>query len=120
MIGPNYRRPAVDTPQAFRYEVKDARDTVNTLWWQQFQDPVLDRLIAEALANNKSVKIAAANVEQAAGLLTQTRSQLFPQLGYGAAGTRLRESERRATPLPATVPNPQTDYQLLCHRELGD
>ena len=113
MIGPNYHRPAVDTPQAFRYEVKDARDTVNTLWWQQFQDPVLDRLIADALANNKSIKIAAANVEQAAGLLTQTRAALFPQLGYGATGTRLRESERMATPVPAIIPNPQTAYQVL-------
>ena len=113
MLGPKYHRPAVDTPQSFRYEVKDALDTVNTLWWQQFQDPVLDRLIADALANNKSVKIAAANVEQAAGLLTQTRSQLFPQLGYGATGTRLRDSERMATPVPATIPNPQTAYQVL-------
>lgn len=113
MLGPNYRRPAVDTPQSFRYEVKDSRDTVNTLWWQQFQDPVLDRLIDDALANNKSVKIAAANVEQAAGLLTQTRSQLFPQLGFGASGTRERASERMATPVPAAVPNPQTAYQVL-------
>jgi multidrug efflux system outer membrane protein len=113
MLGPNYRRPAVDTPQAFRYEVKDAQDTVNTLWWQQFQDPVLDRLIADALTNNKTVKIAAANVEQAAGLLTQTRSQLFPQFGYGATGARQRDSERMATPVPATVPNPQTAYQLI-------
>jgi len=113
MLGPNYHRPAVNTPQSFYYEVKDAQDTVNTLWWQQFQDPVLDRLIDEALANNKSVKIAAANVEQAAGLLTQTRSQLFPQLGYGASGTRFRDSERMATPVPSTVPNPQTAYQVL-------
>jgi outer membrane protein, multidrug efflux system len=113
MLGPNYHRPAVDTPQAYRYEVKDSRDTVNTLWWQQFQDPVLDRLIDEALANNKSVKIAAANVEQAAGLLTQTRAALFPQFGYGASGTRFRDSERMATPVPASVPNPQTAYQVL-------
>jgi multidrug efflux system outer membrane protein len=113
MLGPNYHRPAVDMPQAFRYETKDARDTANTRWWQQFQDPVLDRLIADALANNKSVKIAAANVEQAAGLLTQTRAFLFPQLGYGASGTRERASERMATPLPATAPNPQTAYQVL-------
>jgi multidrug efflux system outer membrane protein len=113
MIGSNYHRPAVDVPQSFHYEVKDSHDTVNTFWWQQFQDPVLDRLIADALANNKSVKIAAANVEQAAGLLTQTRAFLFPQLGYSASGTRERASERMATPVPASVSNPQTAYQVL-------
>ena len=47
----------------------EAAGTANTEWWKQFQDPVLDGLIAEALANNKNVKIAAANVEQAAGVL---------------------------------------------------
>ena len=60
MLGPNYKRPGVDIPQAFHYQIKEAQETANTLWWKQFQDPVLDSLIAEALANNKSVKIAAA------------------------------------------------------------
>ncbi|MEM5788243.1 MAG: efflux transporter outer membrane subunit [Syntrophobacteraceae bacterium] len=113
MVGPNYSRPRVDTPQAFHYQVQDARETVNTLWWKQFQDPVLDDLIAEALTNNKNVKIAAANIEQAAGVLTQTRSSLFPQLNYDATGTRQRASELGATPISSAVPNPQTSWQLL-------
>ncbi len=62
LVGPNYQRPAVETPEAFHYEIAEAKDTANTLWWRQFQDPVLDDLIAEALTNNKSVQIAAANV----------------------------------------------------------
>jgi outer membrane protein, multidrug efflux system len=113
MIGPNYKRPGVDIPQTFHYQIKDAQETTNTVWWKQFQDPVLDSLIAEALANNKSVKIAAANIEQAAGFLIQTRSQLFPQIGYGAAGSRLRESESLANPLPSSASNPQTAYQAI-------
>src|SRR5690349_1817809 len=72
--GPDYVKPTVDIPSAFIYEPKDAADTANTQWWKQFNDPVLDALIAEALANNQNVKVAAANVEQAAGVLTQTRS----------------------------------------------
>ena len=66
------------------------QETANTEWWKQFDDPVLDQLIAEALANNKNVQIAAANVEQAAGVLTQTRSQFFPQVNYNASATRQR------------------------------
>ena len=113
MVGPDYRRPAMDIPQSFRYETPDAQETVNTFWWKQFQDTVLDDLIAEALKNNKNVKIAAANIEQAAGALTQTRSPLFPQVNYSATGTRQRASELGAAPVPSTVPNPQTSFQLL-------
>ena len=82
MLGPNYERPAVEIPKAFIYEPKAAADTANTQWWMLFNDPVLDRLIAQALAHNLNIKVAVANVEQAGGVLTQTRSQLFPQIGY--------------------------------------
>ena len=98
-MGPDYRRPAIDAPTAFRFAPKEAADTANLEWWKQFDDPVLDALIAEALANNNNVKVAVANVEQAAGVFTQTRSQLFPQTGYGLSGGRARTSEAGATPI---------------------
>lgn len=114
MVGPDYVKPAVDAPKAFIYESKDAADTVNTTWWKQFNDPILDGLIAEALANNQNVKVAAANVEQAAGVLTQTRSSLFPQVGYNGTGGRARTTESTDTPLLAQgIPNPQSSYQAL-------
>ena len=114
VVGPDYVKPAIDAPKAFIYASKEAADTVNTPWWRQFDDPVLDALIAEALANNQNVKVAAANVEQAAGVLTQTRSQLFPQLGYNGAGGRARTSESTGTPLLSEgIPNPQSSYQAL-------
>lgn len=113
MVGPDYRRPSVNTPQSFRYTEQNVLEISNSQWWQAFQDPVLDGLIAEALANNKDVKIAAANVEQAAGLLTQTRAPLFPQLNYGGNGARQRVSERNATPVPSYIPNPYDAFQLF-------
>ena len=114
MVGPDYVKPAVDAPKAFIYESKDAADTVNTTWWKQFNDPVLDGLIAEALANNQNVKAAAANVEQAAGVLTQTRSSLFPQVGYNGTAGRARTTESTETPqLSQGIPNPQSSYQAL-------
>ncbi len=114
MVGPDYRKPSVDTPQAFRYESAEARETVNTLWWKQFEDPVLEDLINEALANNKNVKIAAANIEQAAAVLTQTRSPLFPQISYTGSRTEERASEAGASPqVSALLPNPQTTYQIF-------
>jgi multidrug efflux system outer membrane protein len=112
-VGPDYRRPEIPVPGSFMYEVKDASDTANTEWWHQFDDPVLDALIDEALAKSKSVKIAAAKVEQAAGLLIQTRSPLFPQMNYSGSGTQQYLSQLNASPLSAVVPNPQTSYQVF-------
>ncbi len=64
MMGPNYQRPQVDTPQSWRFEDKEAKDVANTAWWEQFNDPVLNDLIQTALRENKDVKIAAARVER--------------------------------------------------------
>lgn len=113
MVGPDYVRPAVDTPKTFLYEPKEVADTANTEWWKQFDDPVLDQLIAEALANNRNVKIAAANVEQAAGLFTQTRSPLFPQFGYQGSAGRQRFSQSSAIALPSGVTNPFNSFQVF-------
>jgi multidrug efflux system outer membrane protein len=112
-VGPDYVRPNVDMPDAWRFEDKSARDTANTEWWKQFQDPVLDALIIEALENNKNIRLATANIEKAAAALVQSRSQLFPQIGYSGSGTRQRATEQGATPVPSSVANPQTSLQGL-------
>jgi multidrug efflux system outer membrane protein len=115
MVGPDYTRPNLDVPAVYRFEDKEARDTANTLWWRQFEDPELDALIIEALSNNKSIRVAAANVENAAGVLTQTRSPLFPQIDYSGSAAKQRSTEEGATPVPALAANPQTSYQLLAN-----
>jgi multidrug efflux system outer membrane protein len=66
MVGPDYRRPAVDVPATWRLEVSEAREISNIAWWDQFDDPVLSDLVRTALANNKDLEIATANVDQAA------------------------------------------------------
>ena len=110
-MGPDYKRPAVEIPGAYRYEPAQAADTVNTEWWRQFDDEVLDRLIGEALANNRDVKIAAANVEAAEGILMTTRSALFPQISYTGTGVRQRNSRNDAVSPPAQ--NPFTSLQAF-------
>ncbi|HET6513896.1 MAG TPA: efflux transporter outer membrane subunit [Thermodesulfovibrionales bacterium] len=93
MMGPNYQRPEIDTPQTWRFEEKEAKDVANTAWWEQFNDSVLNELIQIALQENKDVKIAAARVEQFAGQYGTTRAALFPQVGAGASYGRQRVSE---------------------------
>ena len=83
MVGPNYQRPAVETPVAWRFEEREAREVANTAWWEQFDDPVLNELIQVSLRENKDLKIAAARVEEFMGRYGTTRASLFPQVGTG-------------------------------------
>jgi multidrug efflux system outer membrane protein len=102
LLGPNYERPAIDTPATFRFAQDDAKEIVDTVWWEQFHDPGLNELISIALAENKDVKIAAARVEQFLGQFQVTRSQLFPQVGAGFDAERQRVPIGSAA-LPAGV-----------------
>ena len=112
-MGPDYVKPVVETPSAFMYGEGGTQDAVNKAWWQQFQDPVLDDLIKEALAHNKNIRIAAANMEQAAAVMIQTRSPLFPQFGYSGSAGRKRLSGLEGTLLNNFVENPQNSYQTF-------
>ena len=102
-VGPDYKRPAVDVPQSFRFEEKEAKSLANTAWWQQFDDPVLNELIQIALQENKDLKIATARIGQFVGQYMTTRSAFFPQVGAGASGGMERLTERSHPPLSSSV-----------------
>jgi len=50
-------------------------------WLASFDDPALSTLVAEALAYNADLQVAAARVEQAAGLLQVASAALLPSVG---------------------------------------
>lgn len=80
-VGPDYKRPDIDTPTHWRNTEKEAvLNASDHLWWEQLHDPVLNKLIKQAVQNNYDLKIAIANVEQYMGLYGSTRSNLFPQI----------------------------------------
>jgi len=112
MTGPDYQRPGVDAPAQFQYATAAAVETADAAWWEAFGDPVLDALVAEALVHNDNVKIAVANLEQAAAVFTQSRSQLFPQIGYDASAARSRSPQPGLPPEVARlIPNPDDAYR---------
>jgi multidrug efflux system outer membrane protein len=57
-------------------------------WWQTFGDPTLDALIAEAIANNKSLQVARARVEEARANRGIARAGLFPEITGSASVAR--------------------------------
>jgi multidrug efflux system outer membrane protein len=112
-VGPDYKRPAVDIPQSFRFEDNEAKNLANTAWWQQFNDPVLNDLIRIALQENKDVKTAAARIGQFVGQYMTTRARFFPQVGAGASGGMQRVTEKGVTPLPSRVDNPNDVWEVF-------
>ena len=114
-VGPDYQRPALDTPSAFRASSTGTVDLsgTNSLadldWWRVMNDPQLQAYIAEALTNSWDIQIAAARVLQAEAAARVTRSQFFPTVGAGADWTTARASENGPSPIPPGV-NPQQEY----------
>ncbi len=111
VVGTDYVRPSVATPEAWRIEYREAADVADTKWWQQFRDPVLDQLIETALRENRDLMVAAARVEQFVGQLTTTRSQFYPQVGYSADASNNRSSRAGQPPIPAGGDPYYTLYQ---------
>ncbi|NLP60511.1 efflux transporter outer membrane subunit [Paraburkholderia sacchari] len=101
--GPNYVRPNIEVPATYRFASGEVADVANTVWWEQFQDPVLDQLIHTALERNRDVKIAAARIDEFAAQLQITRSAFYPQVGAGFSASRQRSSMLGGVPLPANV-----------------
>ena len=99
MLGPDFQKPAVDTPERFRFADPEAEEAVNLKWWELFNDPVLASLVTTALRENKNVLIAASRVEEARASLGFTRADMYPtfdiQAGAGRgnfAGGRMTDS----------------------------
>jgi multidrug efflux system outer membrane protein len=91
-VGPNYRRPAMPTPAQYRFvESSQAESLADVPWWQVFDDPTLQALIREAIANNLDLRAAAARVERARAEAGIARSFLYPQID-GAANYTIQQN----------------------------
>jgi len=112
-IGPDYVRPKVDVPPAWRITDNATRDVINTAWWKQFQDPVLDGLIQTALRENKDLLIATARVDEFLGFYAETRSALFPQTGAGASGSKQRVTKKTPNALSPEAHTVYNNYSAL-------
>src|SRR4029077_2772898 len=88
-VGPDYKRPVINSPSAFRGENEASETSYGDLnWWSVYQDPILQSLIREATTNNYDLLIATARVQQERALAVQARSQFFPTLEYNGTISR--------------------------------
>lgn len=99
--GADYERPVVTTPTAYRFTSPPSPTSSDAVWWRGFGDDVLDRLIGEALAGSRDLRVAAARVEEANAVLMGTRSQGLPQIGYAASAARERTTQQGGGVFPS-------------------
>ncbi|HET8922254.1 MAG TPA: efflux transporter outer membrane subunit [Candidatus Acidoferrum sp.] len=118
-VGPNYKRPAVTVPTAYRAATASGAPTTEAApsssspapsgtspaaslgdekWWEVFQDKELQGLIRTALKNNYDVRIAATRVLQAQAQLRITRADQLPTLSAGGNVNSVRNSQNGPIP----------------------
>jgi len=80
-VGPDHQAPAVPELDAgFVGSQTSSPPVVDSPWWKQLGDPVLDALVDEVLAQNLDLAIATERVVEARALRREARSFLFPSL----------------------------------------
>lgn len=104
MVGPKYSPP--DSPLPSEFEEKGAvsqGDESLTRWWKQFDDPLLNELIDQALIANYDLKIAVERIEQTRAQYRIEKSYLWPEIDLNATATRSQISQNLISP---SVPHP--------------
>ena len=120
-VGPDYKRPASDTPGAFRRSASDTNAAAigtNSFadlgWWETFEDPQLIAYIGEALTNGWDTKNAA-YYAWAAGVFAERERQYRYAAAHpwGPAPRGARPFFFPPDPPPPLLP-PPPDEGLVC------
>jgi NodT family efflux transporter outer membrane factor (OMF) lipoprotein len=101
-VGPNYHTPNIPTPAAYS-ELAPGQDPLSqpvaseadlSRWWTQLNDPVLNGLIARALAQNLNLKVAAARLRQARESVVVAASADIPHVSSSALAARVNDNSK--------------------------
>jgi multidrug efflux system outer membrane protein len=93
-VGPDYERPELDVPEAYREPAPAAGPALANLhWWELFGDDQLDALIRTALEENKSLGVAVARIQESRAALQIEQANQYPFLDLSGAAGRGERSE---------------------------
>ncbi|MFK0161252.1 efflux transporter outer membrane subunit [Rhizobium sp. NPDC090279] len=96
--GPNYLRPPVTTPVAFKEAPKGwkvaqpSSGADRGAWWSVYKDPLLNELVPQVAINNQNLKAYEAAYREAQAVIAEARSSLFPSLSITPGVTRARSA----------------------------
>jgi multidrug efflux system outer membrane protein len=106
-VGPNYRRPAIAAPAAFRAPAPlppgESSSLADLKWFEVFKDEKLQEFVRTALTQNYDLRDAVARVEAARAELGITRSEQYPNFDASADITTTRFSRNGSLRLPANL-----------------
>ena len=112
-MAPPYAPPPL--PVAAQYPETDpaGAHAADIAWQAYFADPRLQALIAQALASNRDIRIAALRVEEARAAYGIQRAEQFPTIALGASGSRARvPGDLSVTGRPMTSAQYQTGLNV--------
>jgi multidrug efflux system outer membrane protein len=108
-VGPSYEQPAAPDAVARADSFINAQDPVYrhepdaTRFWTVFQDPMLTKLVDDALASNHDIRIAAARLAEARALRRDAAFDLGPTIETRGSYTENRISAAERPDLPASA-----------------
>ena len=109
-VQPNYQRPAVELSAAWKESTQNPAKDGN--WWRVYADPVLEKLVEEALARNTNLVLAAAKVDEARALLAQADASFYPTVDGNLARGRSLSSAATGL-LPPGVQRERNNYRAV-------
>ncbi|HGY5998241.1 TPA: TolC family protein, partial [Aeromonas hydrophila] len=100
-VGPDYREPPpVDVGSGWSLPLASESQSADlSQWWSALDDPILDRLMATALAQNLDLRQAAARIDEARALRDRVAGEALPTAAAGASVNRRRQSENGPLPV---------------------
>ena len=107
-VGPDYKRPPVTSPEAWRDAAAEEDSIANVPWWELFQDETLQGLIRLALEQNRDLRIAVERIEEARARYGFTRADRWPEITADARAGGLRFSEASLTHTPESTSDDNT------------
>lgn len=100
---PDYFKPTVETPRSWDSRQDALNVWPDAQWWTGFGSPELNRLIAEAQANNTDLRVAMARIRQAEAQAKISGANLYPTLGTDAGASRTRQGRQASTSTTTTT-----------------
>ena len=99
-VAPTYKPPEYVVPASWHgsspfVEAMPADSELRPDWWKLYDDPVLNRLVEQAMAVNPDLQAAAERFVQARNMMMKARSQYLPQFGleFGASNNRISDEK---------------------------
>lgn len=103
-LGPDFKRPdpEAEIPASYQSDAESSAEAALPVpedrWWENFNNPEINRLVELALDRNLDIQRATAFIQEMEARVTQTRADRFPFVGFQAQGAREQRSETNYIP----------------------